>query len=30
MPRIDPLVVLATLFAIAYGGQIIINLLGLK
>jgi hypothetical protein len=27
--KIDPLVVLAALFAIAYGGQIIINLFGL-
>jgi hypothetical protein len=28
--RLDPLVVLALLFAVAYGGQILINLLGLK
>jgi hypothetical protein len=28
--RLDPLVVLALLFALAYGGQILINLLGLQ
>jgi hypothetical protein len=30
MRRLDPLVVLAALFVLAYGGQILINLLGLK
>jgi hypothetical protein len=30
MRKIDPLFVLAIMFMIAYGGQIIINLLGLK
>lgn len=30
MRRLDPLVILAAVFAIAYGGQIVINLLGLK
>jgi hypothetical protein len=28
--KIDPLVILLGLFAIGYGGQILINLLGLK
>jgi len=28
--RLDPLFVLALLFAVAYGGQILINLLGLQ
>jgi hypothetical protein len=28
--RLDPLLVLALLFAVAYGGQILINLLGLQ
>jgi hypothetical protein len=28
--RIDPLVILGALFAIAYGGQVLIDLLGLK
>jgi hypothetical protein len=28
--RLDPLVVLALVFALAYGGQILINLLGLQ
>jgi hypothetical protein len=30
MSRIDPLVVIGALFALAYGGQILIDLLGLK
>jgi hypothetical protein len=28
--KLDPLLVLALLFAVAYGGQILINLLGLQ
>jgi hypothetical protein len=28
--KFDPLVVLALVFALAYGGQILINLLGLQ
>jgi hypothetical protein len=30
MAHLDPLIVIGTLFLIAYGGQILINLLGLK
>jgi hypothetical protein len=30
LSRIDPLVIIGALFAIAYGGQILIALLGLK